>query len=52
MWRSAPNVLDPIPVCAIPDFADNRSAAFYDDRQRLPFDTISRRPASSEFLVS
>lgn len=51
-WRRARNVLDPIPVCAIPDFADNASADFYADPQRLPFEPISRRPASSEFLAS
>jgi hypothetical protein len=50
-WRTARSVLDPIPVCAIPDFADNGSAAFYADPRRLPFDPISRRPPSSDFLV-
>ena len=43
-WRQEKPLFDPIPVCAIPGFADNESAAFYDDRQRLPFDPVSRRP--------
>lgn len=51
-FRTERALFDPLPVCAIPGFADNNSADFYDDRQRLPFDPVSRRPASpSEFLV-
>jgi hypothetical protein len=50
-WRQARTLFDPIPVCAIPGYADNDSADFYDDRSRLPFDPISRRPdAPSDFL--
>jgi len=50
-WRGQRAVFDPLPVCALPGFADNDSADFYDDRRRLPFDPVSRRPdPSARFL--
>jgi hypothetical protein len=45
-WRERRIVFDPIPAGAIPGFADNDSPDFYDDRQRLPFEPVSRRPAA------
>lgn len=43
-WRTVRVVLDPVPVLAIPGYSENDSAAFYDDRQNIPFDPCSRRP--------
>lgn len=50
-WRRERIVFDPIPVCAIPGFSDDQSADFYEDRRRLPFDPISRRPTAPRFLA-
>jgi hypothetical protein len=51
-WRARRTVLDPIPLAAIPGFADNDDADFYDDRSRLPFEPRSRlREASSDFCT-
>lgn len=46
-WRSRQAMLDPIPVLAIPGYADNDSATFYDDPQNQPFRPISSRPQSA-----
>lgn len=46
-WRARRALFDPIPVSAIPGFADNDSADFYEDRERLPFEPASRRPELS-----
>ncbi len=35
-WRSVREVLDPIPVLAIPGYSDNDSADFYDDLRKPP----------------
>lgn len=43
-WRVARTVLDPIPLLAIPGYADNDSADFYDDARNIRFEPISRRP--------
>ncbi|MGC4088763.1 MAG: DUF3025 domain-containing protein [Polyangiaceae bacterium] len=45
-WRSERNVLDPVPLLAIPGFCDNDSAGFYDDPRNVHFEPISRRPAA------
>lgn len=45
-WRQHPAMLDPIPVLAIPGYAANDSAAFYDDPQNQPFRPVSVRPPS------
>jgi Protein of unknown function (DUF3025) len=45
-WRVARAVLDPVPLLAIPGYADNDSAAFYDDQRNIRFEPISRRPAA------
>ena len=42
-FRHVRHVLDPIPVLAIPGWADNDAASFYDERQNLRFEPISRR---------
>ena len=46
-WRASQSVLDPIPMLAIPGFADNDSRAFYDDERNIPFEPTSRRPPAT-----
>ncbi len=46
-WRVARIVLDPIPVLAIPEYADNDRASFYEDMRNIRFEPISRRPQST-----
>jgi hypothetical protein len=48
-WRTQRAVLDPMPVLAIPGFADNDSLEFYDDFHNIRFHPYSRRPAASSF---
>ena len=48
-WRSQRAILDPMPVLAIPGFADNDSLEFYDDFQNIRFHPCSRRPAVKSF---
>jgi len=43
-WRRTRVVLDPVPVLAIPGYADNDGSAFYEDMQNIRFVPISRRP--------
>ena len=44
-WRNEREVLDPIPVRAIPGFSDNDSVHFYEDFRNIRFEPISRRPS-------
>jgi hypothetical protein len=46
-WRERRTILDPIPVLAIPGYADNDCAAFYDDPVNQPFRPVSSRPQSA-----
>jgi hypothetical protein len=46
-WRGARDVLDPIPLLAIPGYCDNDSPEFYDDFRNIRFEPISRRPTTS-----
>lgn len=48
-WRTERTVLDPMPVLAIPGYADNDSLAFYDDFDNIRFHPCSRRPVASRF---
>jgi hypothetical protein len=48
-WRNERVVLDPMPVLAIPDYADNDSREFYDDFHNIRFHPCSRRPVASTF---
>lgn len=48
-WRSQRAILDPMPVLAIPGFADNDSREFYDDFDNIRFHPSSRRPAAVSF---
>jgi hypothetical protein len=48
-WRKERAVLDPMPVLAIPGYADNDSPEFYDDFGNIRFHPYSRRPAGSAF---
>lgn len=48
-WRDSRAVLDPMPVLAIPGYADNESLAFYEDFQNIRFHPCSRRPGASSF---
>jgi len=43
-WRTDREVLDPIPVRAIPGYSDNDSVHFYEDFRNIRFEPISRRP--------
>jgi hypothetical protein len=43
-WRSQRDVLDPIPVLAIPGYSDNDSPDFYEDMRNIRFEPSSRRP--------
>jgi len=47
-WRSRREVLDPVPVLAIPGFSDNDSTEFYDDMRNIRYVPVSRRPRSDE----
>ncbi|HVY25927.1 MAG TPA: DUF3025 domain-containing protein [Polyangiaceae bacterium] len=46
-WRERRAMLDPLPVLAIPGYADNGSASFYDDPVNQPFRPVSSRPPST-----
>jgi hypothetical protein len=48
-WRTERTILDPMPVLAIPGFADNDSLEFYDDFHNIRFHPFSRRPAVESF---
>lgn len=43
-WRSQRDVLDPIPLLAIPGYSDNDSPDFYEDMRNIRFEPSSRRP--------
>jgi hypothetical protein len=43
-WRTSRSVLDPLPVLAIPGYACNDFAEFYEDRRQIRFEPRSRRP--------
>ena len=43
-WRKGRTVLDPVPVLAIPGYADNESRAFYEDMRNVRYEPVSRRP--------
>jgi hypothetical protein len=45
-WPARPELFDPLPLLAIPGYADNDSADFYEDARNLVFDPVSRRPTS------
>jgi hypothetical protein len=48
-WRSVRTVLDPMPVLAVPGYADNDSLAFYEDFHNIRFHPCSRRPFANSF---
>ena len=48
-WRNERTVFDPMPVLAIPGYADNDSREFYDDFDNIRFHPCSRRPVASSF---
>jgi Protein of unknown function (DUF3025) len=41
-WRSQHQAFHPVPALAIPGYADNDAASFYDDPSNIPFDPVSR----------
>ena len=43
-WPAERTVLDPVPVLAIPGYADNDAPEFYEDLRNIRFVPISRRP--------
>jgi hypothetical protein len=43
-WRKQRDVLDPIPLLAIPGYSDNDFAEFYEDMRNIRFVPSSRRP--------
>jgi Protein of unknown function (DUF3025) len=42
-WRGVRTVLDPLPLLAIPGYADNDSLEFYEDIRNIRFEPVSRR---------
>jgi hypothetical protein len=50
-WRSVRDVLDPVPILAIPGYSDNDSAEFYDDVRNIRFEPCSRRPPATSLLT-
>jgi hypothetical protein len=48
-WRRLRTVLDPMPVLAIPGYADNDACEFYDDFRNIRFHPCSRRPVAGSF---
>jgi hypothetical protein len=50
-WSRARDVLDPLPILAIPGYSDNDCAQFYDDFRNIRFEPCSRRPAATSLLT-
>lgn len=50
-WTRARDVLDPLPILAIPGYSDNDCAEFYDDFRNIRFEPCSRRPAATSLLM-
>jgi hypothetical protein len=50
-WRGVRDVLDPVPILAIPGYSDNDSAEFYDDFRNIRFEPCSRRPPAASLLM-
>jgi hypothetical protein len=46
-WRERRAVLDPIPLLAIPGYADNDAREFYENPQNVVFEPLSRRPTAA-----